>query len=79
MVKTQKKIEELKQTYLSWSLHDSDVRHEGRKEGMKEAKLEAARNMLSMNKLTFEEISACTGLPLETIEELATKLQSEVR
>ena len=30
MVETQKKVEELKKTYLSWSLHDSDVRREGR-------------------------------------------------
>ena len=30
MVETQKKVEELKKTYLSWSLHDSDVHREGR-------------------------------------------------
>ena len=75
MVKTQKKIEELKQTYLSWSLHDSDVRHEGRKEGMKEAKLEDAQNLLVMNVLTHEQIAQVVGLPLETIDELAAKLQ----
>ena len=75
MVKTQKKIEELKQTYLSWSLHDSDVRHEGRKEGMKEAKLENARNLLVMNVLTHEQIAQAVGLPLETIEGLAKELK----
>ncbi len=52
------------------NLHDYDIMEEAKTE----AKLEAARNMLSMNKLTFEEISACTGLPLETIEQLAAKL-----
>ena len=67
MVETQKKVEELKKTYLSWSLHDSDVRREARKE----AKLEDARNMLAKNKLTLEEIAEYTGLPLETINELA--------
>ena len=87
MVETQKKVEELKKTYLSWSLHDSDVRREGKREGLQEgiaigeargekrgeerAKLEAARNMLAKNKLTLEEISDYTGLPLETIEGLA--------
>ena len=75
MVKTQKQIEELKQTYLSWSLHDRDVRHEGRKEGMKEAKLETAQNLLVMNVLTHEQIAQVVGLPLETIDELAAKLQ----
>ncbi len=78
MVKTQKKIEELKQTYLSWSLHDSDVRHEGRKEGMKEAKLEAARNMLIKNKLTLEEIADYIDLPLETVQQLAEELKNPV-
>ena len=79
MVETQKKVEELKKTYLSWSLHDSDIRREGRREGKKEgiaigeerAKLEAARNMLAKNKLTLEEIAEYTGLQLETINELA--------
>ncbi len=71
MVKTQKKIEELKQTYLSWNLHDSDMRHEG----MKEAKLGNARNLLVMNVLTHEQIAQAVGLPLETIEGLAKELK----
>ena len=74
MVKTQKKIEELKQTYLSWSLHDSDMRHEG----MKEAKFEAARNMLIKNKLTLEEIADYIDLPLETVQQLAEDLKNPV-
>ncbi|MBO7485976.1 MAG: hypothetical protein J6T84_07960 [Spirochaetaceae bacterium] len=78
MVKTQKKIEELKQTYLSWSLHDSDVRHEGRKEGMKEAKLETARNMLADN-IPETTVAKYTNLPIETIQQLAKKTQPEVR
>ena len=71
MVETQKKVEELKKTYLSWSLHDSDVRREGRKEGIQENKLENARNLLAMNVLSHEQIAQAVGLPLETIEELA--------
>ena len=67
MVETQKKVEELKKVYLSWSLHDSDVR----REGYEQAKLEAARNMLLKNIGTIEQIAEITGLPLEKIRELA--------
>ncbi len=89
MVETQKKVEELKKTYLSWSLHDSDVRREGKREGIQQgrkegiaigekrgeerAKLEAARNMIAMNVLSHEQIAQALELPLETIEELAHK------
>ncbi len=40
MVETQKKVEELKKTYLSWSLHDSDVRREGKREGIQQGRKE---------------------------------------
>ena len=72
MVETQKKVEELKKAYLSWSLHDSDVRREARKE----AKLEDARNMLMKNKFLQEDIADCTGLPLETVQQLAEELKT---
>ena len=71
MVETQKKVEELKKVYLSWSLHDSDVRREGKREGYEQAKLEAARNMLLKNVGTIEQIAEITGLPLEKVRELA--------
>ncbi|MBO7454703.1 MAG: Rpn family recombination-promoting nuclease/putative transposase [Alphaproteobacteria bacterium] len=82
MVETQKQIEELKQTYLSWSLHDRDVRHEGMKEGIsigekrgeERAKLEAARNMLMEGDST-EKIARCTDLTLETVQKLAEQLK----
>ena len=89
MVETQKKVEELKKTYLSWSLHDSDVRREGRKEGIaigekrgkeqgrSEAKLEAARNLIIKNKLDLEDIADCTGFSLETVQQLAEQLKAE--
>ena len=67
MVETQKKVEELKKTYLSWSLHDSDVR----REGMTEKAVESAKNLLAMNVLSHEQIAQAVGLPLETIAELA--------
>ena len=70
-------VEELKKTYLSWSLHDSDVRREGRREGIQEAKLEAAQNMLAKNKLKLEEIAEYTGLQLKTVQQLAEELKAE--
>ena len=89
MVETQKKVEELKKTYLSWSLHDSDVRREGKREGIQQgrkegiaigeehAKLEAARNMLIANLGTIEQIAAVQALPLETVQQLAEQLKAE--
>ena len=67
MVETQKQIEELKKVYLSWSLHDSDMRREGKKEQA----VESAKKLLAMNVLTREQIAQAVELPLETIEELA--------
>ena len=79
MVETQKQIEELKQTYLSWSLHDRDVRHEGMKEGIaigeERAKLEAARNMLLKHIATTEQIAEITGLSEKMIKKLAESLK----
>ena len=78
MVETQKQIEELKQTYLSWSLHDRDVCHEGMKEGIaigeERAKLEAARNMLADNMPEYT-VAKYTDLPLETVQKLADELK----
>ena len=84
MVKTQKKIEELKQTYLSWSLHDSDVRHAGIKEGIsigekrgeERARLEAARNLINLG-VSFDIIAQAQDLPLETVQQLAEELKTE--
>ncbi len=82
MVETQKKVEELKKTYLSWSLHDSDVRREGiaigEKRGEEHAKLEAARNMLLTNLGTIEQIAAVQALPLETVQQLAEELKQKL-
>ena len=76
MVETQKKVEELKKTYLSWSLHDSDMRREGRKEGYEQAKIEAARNML-LDKLPETAVAKYTGLDIKTVQQLAEQLKAE--
>ena len=43
--------------------------------GEERAKLEAARNMLTKNLLSFEDISEYTGLSLETVQRLAEELK----
>ena len=43
-------------------------------EGRTEAKLETARNMLKKELLTLDDISEYTGLPLETVQQLAEEL-----
>ena len=88
MVETQKTIEANKKMYLTWSLHDHDVRNEGirigekrgekkgiaigRSEGQELAKIENARKMLVRN-YPLTEIADITGLPIEKIEELAKR------
>ena len=53
------------------NIHDFDIMEEGKELGRSEAKLENARNLLTMNVLSHEQIAQAVGLPLETIEELA--------
>ena len=47
----------------------------GKEQGMNEAKIASARNMLSMKLGTHEQIAQAVGLPLEEIEELAAELK----
>ncbi len=70
MVEAQKSIEGTKKLYFSWSLHDYDVRNEGREEGREENRRETARNMLA-DKLPLEKIVQYTGLPRAEVEKLA--------
>ena len=93
MVETQKAVESNKKFYLSWSLHDTDVRLEGReegirigekrgekkgkKEGMNEAKIANARNLLAMKLGTHEQIAQAVELSQEKIEELAKEIEAE--
>ncbi len=46
-------------------------------EAITEAKLENARNLLSMNLGTYEQIAQAIDLPLETVQQLAEELKSE--
>ena len=44
----------------------------GLSQGAQQAKLETAKNALSMN-LTLEQVASLTGLSIETIQDLANK------
>ena len=55
------------------NLHDADIMEEARTE----AKLEAARNLIEKHLLSFEDISDCTGLPLETVQQLADEIKAK--
>ena len=70
MVEAQKQIEGTKKLYFSWSLHDYDVRNEGREEKARET----ARNLLDMGVLSHEQIAGATGLSLAEVEKLAAGL-----
>ena len=63
------------------NIHDQDTFLRGKNEGyeagmqqgIQQTKFETAKNMLEM-KLTLKQIFQATGLPLETIENLAKEL-----
>lgn len=74
MVEIQKEKEELKTTYLAWSLADHDARARGEREGMNRKAVESAKNFLALHVATNEQIAQAVGLPLETIEELAKQV-----
>ena len=71
--------------YAAMNLHDRDImraaKKEGREEGLKagaqQKALEAAKNLLNLNVLSFEQIAQAQELPIETVKELAEKLASD--
>ena len=73
------------------NLHDRDIRKEaleegrvlglsqGLSQGISQKATEAARNLLSMNLLTPEQIAQATGLTLEEVLEIKKELENPVR
>ena len=61
------------------NIHDYDIMEEGREQGIaigeERARLEAARNMLSKQIGSLEQIADVTDLSLETVQQLAATLQ----
>jgi predicted transposase/invertase (TIGR01784 family) len=47
---------------------------DGMLKGRQEAKIEAVKRLIKLNKLTFEDIADSQGLPLEVVKEIADKM-----
>ncbi|WP_038073618.1 hypothetical protein [Treponema sp. C6A8] len=52
-------------------IYEKTIRNEGREEGAQQKAIEAAKNLLRLNTLSFEQIADSLGLPVETVEEIA--------
>ena len=72
LVEQNKQDEQFSSKYMRCNLHDYDIMEEGKLQ----AKLEAARNFL-LEGDSIEKIARCTGLPLETVQQLAEQLKAE--
>ena len=68
-----KEDRETRRKYMTYTTRiaeaKSEAREEGIKQGMQQAKLETAKNALTMN-LSIEQVAALTGLSIEEIEKL---------
>ena len=62
------------------NLHDADIMEDGiaigEARGEERAKLEDARNLLKEN-VSEDVIARCTGLPLETVQQLADEIKAK--
>ena len=59
------------------NLHEFDIRREAKEEGARDAKLEAARNLLKMNLGTPEQIAQAQGLTLEEVLKIKEELNKD--
>ena len=66
--------QKLRSEYLAMNLHDRDIKKQAYKEGALQKALETAQNMLC-KKIDFDIICECTGLTLETVEQLAKEIK----
>ena len=74
LVEKLKDNQKLRSEYLAMNLHDRDIKKQAYKDGLEEGalqtKLETARQGIAL-KLSLEQIVLLSGLPLETVEQLA--------
>ena len=72
--------EKFKGDYLAVNIRETDIYEEGRNDGIaqgaEQAKIETARNFLSMN-LSPKQVVQGTGLPLEIVEQLAKEQSNQ--
>ena len=76
-----KENDKFRSDYAAMNLHDYDIttmaKEDGRAEGIEEARIEAGKNLLRMNKLSHEEIAQANNLPLEKVQQLAEEIATE--
>ena len=70
----QGRIEGEKRVYITGI---NAAKREGREEGAKATAIANAKNLLSLNKLSAEEIADCCSLPLEQVLALKEELERE--
>ena len=61
--------------YMDYCMRKQESYEQGIEDGVEQEKLVAARNMLAEN-IPEDMIVRCTGLPLETVRELAGEVSS---
>ena len=82
LVEKSKDNQKLRSEYLAMNLHDRDIKKQAYKDGLEEGisqgalqkALETARNMLA-DGVSLDSVSKYSGLPLETVEELAKEVK----
>ena len=74
LVEKSKDNQKLRSEYLAMNLHDRDIKKQAYKEGALQTKLETARKFITLN-IPYEQIAQGTGLPLETVKELAKEVK----
>ena len=76
-----KENDKFRSDYAAMNLHDYDIttmaKDAGRVEGIEEARIEAAKNLLRMGILTHEQIAQAQTLPLKKVQELAEEIAAE--
>lgn len=56
---------------------EREYREEGRREGFRAGRVETARNLLAMGKISNEDITVATGLDIEEIKRLEKDVQED--
>ena len=78
LVEKYKEDENFRSDYLAVNLHDHDIRYEALQEGAQKKAVEAAINLLKINKLSPDEIALATGLSIDKVLELKEQITVRV-
>ncbi|EID84700.1 hypothetical protein (putative transposase or invertase) [Treponema sp. JC4] len=77
LVEKIKDNEKFRTDYAAMNLHDRDIQRAAKKEGKQEKAIEAAINLLQLNKLSVDEIAQTLGLTVEKVLELKAQMEAE--